>query len=278
MSHSIYATLKGYYERRKDKTAGSRVWGSGSGVAMDGEDIVVGWSQWVSVGGRYKRTDLRSKIVLVTPDDVVSLHPDTLAHESRQVSRASANLLCEVIGIDKSQNWSAASDPLHVGPKQRIRIGGKNYGLDGNFKVRYAGYKREVLEHTPISRRKTDRTKSRGAYKLSKEIAAIAAAASRFSADDLRNKKLWEGALAREKKLPVLARQLHSAAGGTYEFDPSAQPELVAETVDLATDQAFYQMSWVERQATNPFVYVQDRVRNLLLKLFKEVDGYVPAE
>ena len=278
MSHSIYATLKAHYEGRKDKNAQSRGWNTGAGVTMDGGDVVVGWSSWTNVNGRYKRAHLRSKMILVTPDDVVSLHPDVFADGDRQVRRSHANLFCEVISVYKGNNKSVASDPLHVGPKQIVRIGGKVYGLDGNLSVRFRDFTREVLTCTPITRRKTDRTKARGAYKLSTQVAEMAAFAARFNIDELLKGRLWEGAAHRQTRIPALARLIHHTAGGTFEFDPSAQPEHVAELIDLITLETMYRMPYDAKRSPAVLENLKLTARKHLLKHFKEIDGYAPAE
>lgn len=277
-NRSLYSDLVNHYNLRRDKSSLCRVWTSGWSVGLDGDTIVVGGSEWVKQGKMYKRTWVKHPIVRVSPDSVVKFDPSI-----DQVQRHHANVMMEVLGKWKGNVHSQFSDLRHVGPVLVASIDGARVGLDPEFSYqgwRYVDGSHErgrVISQTPITRRTTNRKRARYAYRLSKEIAKVAVLAERFV--DRSGHSGWEKVREAKDQMPAVVKQLHEAAGGTFDLKVDDHTDLVAKLAEYVACLGYYNLGYQERSERTPATY--DRIaaygRMKLLHQMKLLDGYEVA-
>lgn len=285
-NRSLYSDLVNHYNGRRDKAALCRRWGSGWGLGMDGEDVILGGSEWQSPGtnrGKHKRTIISTPMVRVTPDSVVTFikHSHGATAAPWAPYRYHAHLLMDVIGAWKGSVKSLASDVLHAGPAMTVRIAGKVIGLDEHFSYqgwRYVDGKHHpghVKASTPVTRRTTDRKKAAHAYRLSKEIAGIAAMAERFK--DRKDERGWEVTADMRAALPVRVKELHMAAGDTFDLRCEDHTERVSQLADMIAAIAYYNLDFRCRNERQPVMFERIAAygRNKLLHEMKKLEGYV---
>jgi len=284
---SLYSGLVAHYNGRRDKAALCRVWGRGWAVGMDGDDIVLGGSKWESPTtsrGQHKRTSISTPLVRVTPDSVVSLIKHSHGQESAPwvPYRYHANLLMEVINVWKGTVRSVASDPLHTGPAMTARVDGNIVGLDEHFTYQGWRYdengtylKGHVLTSTPLGRRRTDRKAAKFAYKLSRQVAEIAAMSERFK--DRKDETAWVIISEAKVQLPLKCAALFEAAGNTFDLKCEDHPDLVAALADTVGTIAYYQLDYNTRRNRPPGMYdtMAAYGRGKLLHQMKKLEGYV---